>query len=255
MFQVLKQRSDNIVVIFFHPYLAPIFFLFRNVWFIYHDPEGHLGERKLLLHYLQRFCSYRASRVFVHSKSLIPNNIPNSQCKKYRIITHGDFNFLTKLGNPDLKSQKEILFIGRFVKYKGVEYLIRAFAKIQNDYLDWKLVIKGSGNPYFAPELKSINPEQLIFENHYLSDSELADTVRRANVIVLPYVDGSQSGVIALAKAFNKIVITTMIGGMKDQIGVNDGEIVIPTQDVKAINKVLIDIMENYNKYSKCRNI
>jgi len=48
LFQVLKQRSDNIVVIFFHPYLAPIFLLFRNVWFIYHDPEGHLGERNLL---------------------------------------------------------------------------------------------------------------------------------------------------------------------------------------------------------------
>lgn len=217
LFQVLKQRADNIVVIFFHPYLAPIFLLFRNVWFIYHDPEGHLGERNLLLHYLQRFCSYRASRVFVHSKSLIPKNIPPSQRKKYRIIKHGNFDFLTKLGNPDLKPQNQILFVGRFVKYKGIEYLIRTFAKIQDDYPDWKLVIKGSGDPYFALELKSINPEQLIFENRYLSDSELADTVRRCKVMVLPYIDGSQSGVIALAEAFQKPVLITSIGTIEAQ--------------------------------------
>jgi len=180
----------------------------------------------------------------VHSKSLIPKNITPSQRKKYRIIKHGDFNFLTKLSNPNLKPQNQILFVGRFVKYKGIEYLIRTFAKIQDDYPDWKLVIKGSGDPYFASELKIINPEQLIFENRYLSDSELADTIRRCKVMVLPYVDGSQSGVMALAKAFKKMVITTNFDGIIEQTNEDKSIIVVSLENENEMIKAIIKLVK-----------
>ena len=197
---------DLLVVVFFHPFLIGLLRMERKV-FIYHDPSGHLGERNIVLHIMQRLFSYHSDYVVVHDSGLIPDDIPLYQSAKYRIGRHGTFDFLKEVGDKSIKPQKEILFVGRFVKYKGVEYLIKAFAEIQDEFPDWKLVIKGSGKPYFKKELKKINPDQLVFENKYLSDEELVNSVRRASIIALPYVDGSHSGVYELARTFGKRVV------------------------------------------------
>jgi len=209
-FKVLKIVSsksyDFLIIIFFHPFVMSLLNT-KNKIFIYHDPFGHLGEKNVFLHIMQRLFSYHCDYVVVHDEHLIPQGIPLHEQKKYKISNHGTFDFLKEIGDREIKPEREILFIGRFVKYKGVEYLIRAFAEIQNEFSDWKLVIKGSGKPYFKKELKKINPDQLVFENKYLSDEELVNSVRRASIIALPYVDGSHSGVYELARTFGKRVV------------------------------------------------
>lgn len=203
---VTTTSYDFLVITFFHPFVIGLI-NFKNKIFIYHDPFGHLGERNIILQLVQRLFSYHCDYVIVHDEHLVPKNIPLHQRIKYKISEHGTFDFLREVGDKSIRPEKEILFVGRFVRYKGVEHLIRAFAKIQDEYPDWKLVIKGSGKPYFKKELRKVNPEQLVFENKYLSDEELVNSVRRASIIALPYVDGSHSGVYELARTFGKRVV------------------------------------------------
>lgn len=233
IFWVRKLAADRIITAFFHPYLLFLFIFFQNITFIDHDPRGHIGEKYFGLLFLQKCCKYLSDKVIVHSDQLIPHDIPQSQRRKYQIRPHGSFDFLLKKGNPDIEPQNQILFVGRFVKYKGVEYLIRAFAEIQNDFPDWQLVIKGSGDPYFESELNKINPDQLIYENRFLSDDELADTVRRCKIMVLPYVDGSQSGIIELGKIFSKSLLIAKAGILERQC---NGSNCIMINNIKSID-------------------
>lgn len=243
--KVLENKPDAIIIVFFHPYLVSLFFFLKSVLFIYHDPEGHEGEKNIVLDRMIRICSYQSSINFVHSESLVPENISNFQRSKYQVIPHGSFDFLTTKGNHKIKSENQILFFGRFVRYKGIEYLLRAFAMIQNNFPDWKLVIKGSGDEYFTEDLKKINPDQLVYENKYIPDDELADTIRRSKIIVLPYTDGSQSGVIALAAAFKRAVISTAVHGIKDQLGSGSDAIQIPPGDVNKLKESLVRMISN----------
>jgi len=242
--KVLESKPDVVIIVFFHPYLVSLFFFLKSILFIYHDPEGHEGEKNVVLHRLIRICSYQSRINFVHSEFLIPGNISIFQKTKYQVIPHGSFDFLTAKGDPDIKSENQILFFGRFIRYKGIEYLLRAFAMIQNIFPDWKLVIKGSGDEYFTEDLDKINPGQLVYENRYIPDDELADTVRRSKIIVLPYTDGSQSGVIALAAAFKKAVISTGVSGIKDQLGGKDA-IQIAPGDVNKLKERMVQLISN----------
>jgi len=242
-----KIAPEHIIIAFFHPFLISLFWFFNNITFIDHDPQGHIGEKYFGLLSIQKCCKYLSNKVIVHSEQLIPKGLPTSQRKKYQVRSHGNLDFLLNKGNPEIQPKNHILFIGRFVKYKGIEYLIRAFAQIQDEFPDWKLVIKGSGDPYFEDELNKINEAQLIYENRFLPDDEFADTIRRCKVMVLPYIDGSQSGVVELALTFNKPVITTPIGGIIDQFkDTAKMEIVSPMDSYKLI-KSLKNLITNLN--------
>lgn len=235
---VFKKRSRSVIISFFHPFMLGLFLSHKTIY-VNHDPKGHYGEGNFLLTRLQKVAMILAEYVVVHSQIYINSGLSHSQRRKYRLMPLPDHDFITTAGNRSIKPRKELLFIGRLVAYKGIEYLIRAFAIVQNEYPDWKLVIKGAGEGYFEDELKKINSSQLVYENRFLSDAELADSIRAARLMVLPYVDGSQSGGIALAAAFKKPVITTVINGIRDQVGDPENVIVVPEKDVVGLAAAL----------------
>jgi glycosyltransferase involved in cell wall biosynthesis len=95
------------------------------------------------------------------------------------------------------KISRYILFFGNIEKYKGVEYLYRAFRN-NRQFSDYKLVIAGSGNIHFANEKDS----QVIFINRYIKDEEIRELFKQAACVVYPYLSATQSGVLTLAYQF-----------------------------------------------------
>lgn len=157
---------------------------------------------------------------------------------KVHLIPLGNSNQFVKEGNGQrLREKYEIsdsdfvlLFIGQIKKVKGVDVLLRAFKRVIAQHDDIKLII--AGNPWkddvgeyqgLIDEIKEKNTNQLITDFRFIPDEEIADYYDVADVVVLPYTDVYQSGVIRLTYSYKKPVIATKLPAFMEIVeeGVN----------------------------------
>lgn len=124
------------------------------------------------------------------------------------IYPHPAFEFSTAKTPPNT-SQKYILFIGRIRKYKGIENLIAAFSNL--DLKDTELVIAGEGKSQFKP-----NPKIRLI-NRWLEEYEIASLVQNAEVVIFPYIEASQSGMLPYCMSEKKKVVVTPLSGLLEQ--------------------------------------
>jgi hypothetical protein len=77
--------------------------------------------------------------------------------------------------------------------------------------------------------------EHVIFVDQYVPNEEVGKYFSVANLVVCPYVSATQSGIVQMAYAFNKPVITTNVGGLKDVVVENVSGLLIDPKSKKAI--------------------
>ncbi len=146
-----------------------------------------------------------------------------------------------------LENYKLILFFGVIRCYKGLDVLIKAFKILANSRQDVFLLIVGES--YENPKKYKSMIEMLGIANHvrwieqYIPNEDIPLYYTAADVVVLPYRSGTQSGVQHIAFAFEKPIVATMVGGISEEIEVfGAGEIVPPENPQKlaqAIEKVI----------------
>ena len=76
--------------------------------------------------------------------------------------------------------------------------------------------------------LRSRATPSVRFVTRYVSDSELAAYFRRADLVVLPYREIDQSGVLATALAFGKPLLLSSVGGFPEVAALGAAELVEP---------------------------
>ena len=133
-----------------------------------------------------------------------------------------------------------ILNFGRIVPSKGINILVEAVRILQNKY-SIHLTIAGSGHPYFDfNDIKSYD-----FINRSLSNEEIVALIKDCDLVVLPYISASQSGIPMTVYAFNKPIIASNIAGLKEVI--QDGQTGVLVKDINprsfasAMETLLID--------------
>jgi glycosyltransferase involved in cell wall biosynthesis len=130
------------------------------------------------------------------------------------VLAHPPFKSLTKLGEnaesikSSDKSLPTMLFIGRIRKYKGIIQLVTFKELIQDKF---HLVIAGEGN---LPD--GLNDFEV--HNYWLSESEMSRFLADADVVIFPYIEASQSGIIPAAIQLNKVMIVSKIDGLLEQV-------------------------------------
>ncbi len=113
-----------------------------------------------------------------------------------------------------------ILFFGFIRDYKGLDLLIEAFAdkRLRNRRL--RLIVAGefyeNEAPYRALIKKNNLEGDIIFFDHFIKDSEVALFFSGADLIVQPYKSATQSGVTQIAFHFDKPMLVTDVGGLKE---------------------------------------
>ncbi|MSP43780.1 MAG: glycosyltransferase family 1 protein [Alphaproteobacteria bacterium] len=115
-----------------------------------------------------------------------------------------------------------LLFFGRILRYKGLEGLIEAYAIVRAEGLQVSLQITGAGDMRDVMATVQALPD-ITVSNVWVPEDKMGSVFSRADLIVLPYLESSQSGVIASAFAAGVPAIGTPIGGLPEQIthGVN----------------------------------
>jgi len=190
----------------------------------------------------------------VHSnsdKSLIEKRY-RIEPQKIHVIPHGLYDHYGKA--IDNKRAKEILSIkedfiilsfGLIRKYKGIPYLIRAFEQLpENIVSKSRLLIVGEiweGREELLGQIKSsIYAEKITLVDKYVPDDVVPVYFSAANIVVLPYTRASQSGIAHIAMTFEKTIIVSEVGGLKESMGSYAGTFFVPPMDSNAIKDQLI---------------
>ncbi len=113
-----------------------------------------------------------------------------------------------------------LMHLGLVRKYKGVDLLIDAFGKLNNEKA--QLLVAGEFyddfDKYRHQVKKSRVRERITLNNKYLSDEDLALHIRAADAVVLPYRDATQSGMAMAVLACGTPVVATSVGALPDVI-------------------------------------
>jgi glycosyltransferase involved in cell wall biosynthesis len=119
--------------------------------------------------------------------------------------------------------QKVLLFFGYIRDYKGLKFLLRAMPEIIKQHPNLKLLVVGEfwakdKQDYFELIQKLNIQENLVLINEYVPNEEVGKYFAVSDVVVLPYVTATQSAAVQTAYAFDKPVLSTAVGGLKDSV-------------------------------------
>lgn len=229
----------------------------KKLVFTLHDIIAHSGE-KTRFNFAEKMNKY-----IIRSKyPLIVQNLTDyeylrekhsSIADKFKFIPFGVLDIYREY-KCDKKEIffSDILFFGRVSPYKGIEYLVEAIEELHTKGLKLNTIIAGSGQIYF--EIKNFNQLKITFINKYISNLELVALIEGTKMVVCPYTDATQSGVVMTAFAFQRPVIASNVGGFKDVIIDGYNGLLVPPKNSKALADAILkliydnDLRKNMNK-------
>jgi len=195
------------------------------------------------------------SAVIVHSQFSKRRLLENKWVSEDRIhvIPHGPLQYYNPEDRcyPQKTAQEQtLLFFGRIEAYKGLEVLIRAFAQLPRDLLNnTRLVIAGAAGFALAPLRKLSKRLQvegrISWDVRFIREQEIPALFRAASVVVLPYLDIDQSGVLMTAIAFDKAVVASRVGGIAETIQDRVHGLLTEPGNVESLAKALESALTN----------
>ncbi len=219
--------------------------------FTVHDVRHHPGDRlsQKTPQWIENFARRQADELIVHTeytRNLFLHECPRA-AEKTSVIPHIQIGEAPSFDQASKAHQDEnlILFFGRIWEYKGLEYLIRAEPLITARVPNARFLIAGEGENFARYRGMMVHPDRFIVHNEYVSEDRAAEYFCRASVVVLPYIEASQSGVIPMAYSAGKPVVATMVGGLPEMVENGcTGYLVAPrdsAQLAEAVTKLLLN--------------
>jgi glycosyltransferase involved in cell wall biosynthesis len=169
--------------------------------------------------------------------------------ERLELIHHGAFDYLTRLPEerplPDeLASVRGpvVLAFGLVRPYKGTDVLIEAFGKLSGAEL-WVV-----GMPRISldslREQASRVPGTVRFVDRFIPDPEIPAYMRRADLVVLPYREVEQSGVLYTALAFGKPIVLSAVGGFPE-VAEQGAARLVPPVEPAALAEALGELLDS----------
>ena len=226
-----------------------------------HDPKPHTGLDAKRINYSRRaiylkLLRRRADAVIVHGehlKAIAETHMPE---KKGRIfsVPHGP---LGKIFRPPIHFDWEVgncLFFGRIEAYKGLGYFVEAIQLLRDKGLPVTGVIAGRGSE--LARYNSVVRDNPAFRviDRYLSQSEVIECFQQTNVVVMPYIEATQSGVSAYAIGLGRPVVATRVGGLPESVIDRETGLIVEPENVSALGEAIECLVKDQEKAKAMAN-
>lgn len=263
----LKQHQPDLVIFnYWMPFMAPCFGMIASISrknkitkciALAHNiipHEKRIGDRFLTNYFTSKMDAFvvLSKRVFDDLNNFAPN-------KPKTISPHPLYdNFgeeKTKIEAQkalDLTTDfKYILFFGIIRKYKGLDILLEAFSDERIDKSKIKLIVAGEfyedEQPYIDLMKKLNIQEHIILKNEFIADNQVVNYFCAVDIVAQPYKNATQSGVTQIAYHFNKPMLVTDVGGLKEMVPHQKvGYVVEPNSS--AVASALVDFFNNHRE-------
>jgi glycosyltransferase involved in cell wall biosynthesis len=162
------------------------------------------------------------------------------EAQRVHVIPHGALEHLTEGASspPPFASERPVaLFFGLLRPYKGLDLLLEAWRGIDSAEL-WI-----AGMPRMdISALRAAAPENVRFDPRFIDDAQLRGYFRRADLVVLPYREVDQSGVLFTALAFGKPLLISDVGGFAE-FAASGAARSVPAGDTGALHEALAELL------------
>jgi len=247
---------DLVIAQWWHPFFAPVLAAVAKrcrsvskVMFLCHNVVPH-ENGGMSSRFLTRMALRHGDCFIVHSEEDLRGllaMIPEADVVKSPHPTYAVFNSGTwerdecrrRLG----VSGNVILFFGLVRRYKGLMCLIRAMPAVLSK-IDATLLIVGEfydDKSQYLHEICRLRIEdKTVAIDQYVPNEDVGGYFTAADVVALPYVSATQSGVVQIAFGFRKPVITTSVGGLPEAVSDGETGFVTPPEDPAALAEAIV---------------
>ncbi|MBL7994358.1 glycosyltransferase [bacterium] len=273
---IKNYDPDLIVFDWWNPFFGPALFSissflkgrFKNkILFVTENVISHEG--RWIDRVLTRVGLYHASSFMALSDNVVRDlDFLRDDRKVYRseLPVYDCYDDLQKF-NPEKERKdlgyggkdKVILFFGYVRKYKGLDLLLRAFPDVLRSIPDAKLLIVGEF--YDEPQAYLSLVEELRLEscvkiiNRFVPNEEVGRFYSAADVVVLPYRTGTQSGILNIAYGCERPVIVTNVGGLAESVEHGLTGLVVEPNSSQAISNGIKKFFEIRHTINFSENI
>lgn len=186
---------------------------------------------------------------------ILPTGIPNSMSY---VSEEGMAEFQDKFYNqmfPQLKGKKLLLYVGRVVKEKNLDFLFPVLKEVQKKIPEAALLIVGGG-PELKPlqeRSKAANLENDVFYTDYIPRETLPYYYNIAQVFTFPSVTETQGLVTVEAMMTGLPVVAIGEMGTVDVMQGDNGGFMVSNDVTEFANKV-VELLQNSELYeAKCK--
>lgn len=204
---------------------------------VIHDAIAHPGDRHLGMEASNRFWMSASARLIAPSDHVA--RLTRSRTRTpVDVVSLGPHLALDDLWDP----HGFVLFLGRMRAYKGLDILADAWSALDPIDRQAGLHVIGevTNDPSVLRAVDALREIGATVDTQWIADDAVRSAIDGARLMVLPYREASQSGVVTLARSARIPILATNVGGLAEQVGAA-GLLVEPTgADVASGLRVLL---------------
>ena len=216
------QEASGLKKAVFNLAIAVLFRMSARIILTVHDPVAHSGRDEAIARRIR--LPRKAMRKLAHVVAVhgpycrtVMTGLGYPDPARIVVTRHGALMAPAETGRR-LPEKAEFLIFGRMEHYKGLAVAITAARLLAAKGVKFKIRVLGSG-----PELDLLRPEMDALDcfeivDDYVPTSMLIDAIQSCCCVLMPYLNATQSGVLAAAFAGYRPVIASRIGGLVDVV-------------------------------------
>jgi len=170
---------------------------------------------------------------------------------EYRIIPNGvDLRRFGVVAAPRpelMDGKRNVLFVGRIEKRKGLKFLLRAIPLIQQRCPDTRFIIVGEGSlrPRYENFVRQHRWPNVVFTG-YVSEDEKPSYYASCDLFCAPSTGGESQGVVLLeAMAAGKAVVASAVDGYRSVLTHGCEGALVPPRDSMALAETIIRLLHD----------
>lgn len=234
--EIRKSKPDLLIFKYWLPFFGPclgtiakyakknsnikVLFICDNV--IPHEKRP--GDRTFT-----KYAFKQADYFIVQSKSVETDLLSLFPNAKYKFAPHPVYEIFGSSIDKikarkilSLNSERVILFFGYIRQYKGLMVLLDVINEISKRETPPLLLVVGEfydDESKYRNRVKELDIGNYVqFVSDYIANDKVNVYFSAADVIVLPYLSATQSGITQIAYNFDKPVIATEVGGLSEVV-------------------------------------
>ena len=231
--------------------LLPGWLLGCKVVYSCHSAEFALAAGSKLSTSLLAFCLRRSFAITANSAHTA-GLVRQVAGREAQIIPWGATIQVDPTANPVSQEIPLLLFSGRLIERKGVDFLLRAMPTILSRQ-KVRLIITGDGHcrPEWESLARSLGLGEAVAFAGFVSNAELSSLFRSCSIYVHPAIydskgDTEGQGVVLVEALSNRRpVVASAVGGIVDVIKDDQTGILVPEKNPDAIAKAVLRLIED----------
>jgi glycosyltransferase involved in cell wall biosynthesis len=261
-FSIVRRKPDLTVVQWWHPYFAPalskICSILRllsrtKIIFVCHNVVPH--ETSRFDRMLSSIALLFPHGFIVQSQEDRANLLRMRKSATVRVHPLPMFDFFLRGETTKEEARRAVgardgpllLFFGYVRPYKGLRYLIEAMPEIA-DRTGARLLVVGEfyeDKSLYMDLVERLNlTERITFIDRYIGNEEVERYFMASDLVVLPYITATQSGIVQIAMSFDRPMVVTAVGGLPEVVRDGSTGFIVPPGDSKAIGVAVCRFFE-----------